>query len=155
MVSVQLHGIPMTIQHVFDPGGLYLHLGSTPQTWYELSVSMSIRIISHLHQCYPTLNLHQYTAPAPTPNSITLPSSCWDHHYVVVQSKRYVASHFVQNPQSSLIEADVEGIQYCGELICILSFSENLGAGPHRIAMGVVKWFTTYTPRGTTIWDSL
>ena len=155
MVSVQLCGIPMTIQLVFDPGGLHLHLGLAPQMQHELLVSMSIRIISHLHRHYPTLNLHPYTAPPPTPDSITLPSSCWDHHYVVVQSKHYVASHFAQNPQSSLIEVDVEGIRYCGELIHILSFSKNLGAGPCRIAMGVIKWFTTYTPRGTTIWDSL
>ena len=145
----------LTIQLIFNPGGLSLHLGPAPQTHYELSVSMSIRIINHLHQHYPTLKLHQYTAPPLTTNSITLLSSCWDHHYVVVHSKHYVASHFVQNPRSSLIEANIEGIRYCGELIHILSFSENLGAGPHRIVMGIVKWFTAYMPRGTTVWDSL
>jgi hypothetical protein len=83
--------------------------GLAPQKKYNLTLADSIIIIRHLQHHHLGLKLHQYTAVNPHPDSIPLPTSCWQHHYVIIKSHRYLTSHTAANPRSSLVEVDVCG----------------------------------------------
>ena len=132
-----------------------LMLGPAPKRKIDLSITECISIIGHLQCRNLTLRLHQYTAVNPPPNSIPLPTSCWNHHYAVVRSKRYLASQSAKNPRSSLVEVELQGIRICGELTQVLSFDEELGLGGKRVSFGFVKWFYPYVSTQPTVWDTL
>ncbi len=130
-------------------------LGPAPKKKFDLNIPNSITIINHLLRHYLMLWLHQYMAVSPLPNSIPLPSSCWDHHYVIVRSWQFLASCSAKNSWSSLVEVEIQGTWYCGELTHVLSFDEDLGLGSKRVAFGFMKWFLPYSPQQETVWMPL
>ncbi|RXW14412.1 hypothetical protein EST38_g11447 [Candolleomyces aberdarensis] len=129
----------------------------------RLDSALYYRLLNYLSTVFPSENLRSWNEADPLPGSVPLVSEALFFDYVIIQGRRYHASHRAGNAKNSMVEVFVSqmGNTWIGELQDIIQIEQK----PSKFVLGSFRWlqplaldlsqslWQTYTPLGVQLWD--
>jgi hypothetical protein len=107
---------------------------------------------------FPSTPVHCHSDNAVLPNSLPLERTAVFFDYVVVDGKRYHASHTMGCNRSSFVHVLIPGphpVDAYGELLEIFQFNQDFQHTGSSLRMARVRWFNPWTGECENIWDDL
>jgi len=136
------------VPYAFSP---YHHIKNMSSDTYRLLTNM---ICSR----FPSTPVHCQSDTAVLPNSIPLECTALFFDYVVVDGKRYHASHMVRCNMSSFVHILIPGpqpVDAYGELLEVFQFNQDFQHSGSLLRLACVRWFSAWTGEWESIWEDL
>jgi hypothetical protein len=107
---------------------------------------------------FPSMPIHCRSDTAVLPNSIPLECTTLFFDYVVVNGKRYHASHVVGCNRSSFVHVLIPGpqpVDAYGELLEVFQFNQDFRQSGSLLWLAHIQWFSAWTREQESIWEDL
>jgi hypothetical protein len=117
-----------------------------------LSADHESSLVKHYNSKYPDLHILHRADDAPInsrPNFLNINARY--HSYLILDGRRLIPSKSRSNAPNSLVQMDLSGTRYVGQVFDILSHTQVAAPSPQYLLD--VRWFKRFQEADTSPWD--